>query len=101
MGDVASGSYLYVIPADEAVSRLERELELVERSMWTVGALSAQQAQQAQRVAERVGRLASQLLEITAAEPWDAVHARLGTTAASSEGCSALSGELGSPDHEG
>lgn len=86
------------MPADDTVSRLERELELVERSMSAVGALSAQQAQ---RVAERVDRLASQLLEITAPESWDAVHARLGTKPASSEDFSALSGELGSPDDEG
>ncbi len=86
------------MPADDTVSQLERELEVVERSMSTVGALSAQQAE---RVAERVDRLASQLLEITAPESWDAVHARLGTTPASSEDFSALSGELGSPDDEG
>lgn len=73
--------------AEDSVSQLERELEIVERSMSAVGALSAQQAE---GVAERVDRLASQLLEITTPEPWDAVHARLGTTPASDEDFSAL-----------
>lgn len=66
--------------------------------MSAVGALSVQQAE---RVAERVERLASQLLEITPPEPWDVVHARLSTTPASDEDFSALMGELGSPDGEG
>ena len=87
-----------VMPSDDTVSQLERELETVERSMSAVGALSAQQAE---RVAERVDRLASQLLEITTPEPWDAVHARLGTTPASSEDFAALTDELASPDGEG
>ncbi len=86
------------MPSDDSVSQLERDLETVERSMSAVGALSAQQAE---RVAERVDRLASQLLEITTPEPWDAVHARLGTTPASGEDFAALRGELGSPDREG
>jgi predicted metal-dependent phosphoesterase TrpH len=86
------------MPADDSVDQLERELETVERSMSAVGGLSAQQAQ---RVAERVDRLASQLLAITTPEPWDGVHARLGTTPASGEDFSALVGELGSPDGEG
>jgi len=86
------------MPADDSVDQLERELETVERSMSAVGGLSAQQAE---RVAERVDRLASQLLAITTLEPWDEVHARLGTTPASGEDFSELVGELGSPDGEG
>ena len=86
------------MPADDSVNQLERELETVERSMSAVGGLSAQQAE---RVAERVDRLASQLLEITTPEPWDGVHVRLGTTPASGEDFSELVGELGSPDGEG
>ena len=86
------------MPADDSVDQLERELEVVERSMSAVGGLSAQQAE---RVAEPVDRLASQLLAITTPEPWDGVHARLGTTPASGEDFSALMGELGSPDGEG
>lgn len=86
------------MPTDDAVSQLERELETVERSMSTVGALSTQQAE---RVAERVDRLASQLLEITTPEPWDAVHVRLGTTPASGADFSTLTDELGEPDGEG
>ena len=86
------------MPAEDSVKQLERELETVERSMSAVGGLSAQQAE---RVAERVDRLASQLLEITTPEPWHGVHARLGTTPASGEDFSALMGELGSPDGEG
>jgi hypothetical protein len=66
--------------------------------MSAVGALSAQQAE---RVAERVDRLASQLLEITTPEPWDAVHSRLRTTPASGEDFSSLTGELGQADGEG
>jgi hypothetical protein len=86
------------MPAEEPVSQLERELESVERSMSAVGELTAQQAE---RVAERVDRLTSQLLEITTPEPWDSVHARLGTTAASGEDFSALMRELDPPDGEG
>jgi predicted metal-dependent phosphoesterase TrpH len=86
------------MPAEDSVSQLERALESVERSMSVVGALSEQQAE---RVAQRVDRLASQLLEITTPEPWDAVQARLGTTPASSEDFSRLAAELGSPDDEG
>jgi len=86
------------MPADDSVSQLERELESVERSMSAVGGLSAQQAE---RVAERVDRLASQLLEITTPEPWGAVHERLGTTPASGEDFSELVSELNSPDGEG
>jgi len=56
--------------------------------MSAVGALSAQQAEP---VAKRVDRLASQLLEITTPEPWDVLHARLGTTPASGEDFSTLS----------
>ncbi len=93
-----AGGYRWGMAADDSVSRLERELETVERSMSAVGTLSVEQAQ---RVAERVDRLASQLLEITTPEPWGAVHARLGTTPASGEDFSALMGELGSPDGEG
>ena len=86
------------MPADDSVDQLERELETVERSMSAVGGLSAQQAE---RVAERVDRLASQLLAITTPEPWDEVNARLGTPPASGEDFSELVGELGSPDGEG
>jgi len=82
------------VPADDSVSQLERELDFVERSMSAVGGLSAQQA-------ERVDQLASQLLAITTPEPWDGVHARLGTMPASSEDFSKLVSELGSPDGEG
>ena len=83
------------MPGEDSVSRLEQELETVERSMSTVGVLSAQQAE---RVADRVDRLASQLLEISPPEPWAAVHARLGTTPASADDFASLAGELGSPD---
>lgn len=41
------------------------------------------------------------LLAITTPEPWDRVHTRLGTTPASGEDFSSLTGELGSPDGEG
>jgi hypothetical protein len=45
--------------------------------------------------------LATQLLEITTPDPWDAVHARLGTTPAGGEDCSTLTDELWSPEGEG
>ena len=98
-GMTSGGRYTVVgMPADESVSQLERDLETVARSMSAVSALSEQQAA---RVAERVDRLASQLLEITTPEAWDVVHGRLGTTPASSEDFSSLMDELGSPDGEG
>ena len=43
--------------------------------------------------------LADDVLEMTVPEPWHAVHARLGTTPASADDFSALTGELGSDDN--
>lgn len=57
-------------------------------------------AQQAERVADRVDRLASQLLEISVQAPWAVVHARMGTTPADAEDFSGLLDELGSSDDE-
>lgn len=55
--------------------QLEHQLEGAERTLSGLGTLDAQQAD---RVAQRMDRLASQLLEISAPPPIDAVHQRLG-----------------------
>jgi hypothetical protein len=77
------------MPDEDSLAPLERELEAIERSLSDLGALDEQQAE---RVAARVDRLASRLLEISAPEPWAAAHARLGTTPARPEDVFRLAG---------
>jgi len=57
--------------------------------------------QQAERVAARMDRLASQLLEVSSPPVIDAVHGRLGTIPASSEDFASLVDGMGSADREG
>jgi len=62
--------------ADNAIEQLEDQLEGAAR---TLSALSSLTDQQAQRVAQRMDRLASQLLEVSAPPAMNDVHSRLGT----------------------
>ena len=58
-------------------------------------------AQQADRVAQRMDRLASQLLEISAPTPIDAAHQRLGITPLGPDALESLADQMGPRDGEG
>jgi len=81
-----------------SIEQLEEQLEGVERTLSGIGTLSDQQAD---RVAQRMDRLASQLLAVSAPPPMTAVHAELGTTPANIEDCDSLADRMGPPDREG
>jgi hypothetical protein len=83
---------------DESIAQLEQQLEGASRAM---SALDRLNAREAERVAERMDRLASQLLEISEPPPMEAVYQRLGVTPASDEDFASLVDEMGAPDGEG
>jgi hypothetical protein len=83
---------------DESVAQLE---DLLDGASRTLSSLRALNAGQAERVGERMDRLASQLLEISPPPAMEAVHARLGTTPASSEDFASVVDEMGVADGEG
>lgn len=83
---------------DESVAQLE---DLLDGASRTLSNLQALNAGQAERVGERMDRLASQLLEIGPLPAMEAVHARLGTTPATSEDFASAVGEMGVADGEG
>jgi hypothetical protein len=85
-------------PSEESIARLEDQLDGALRTLSGLGALNASQAE---RVAGRMDRLASQLLEVSPPAPMAAVHERLGTAPASAEDFAALLGEMGPADGEG
>ena len=84
--------------SDDSIAQLEHQLEGAERTLSGLGTLSAQQAD---RVAQRMDRLASQLLEISAPPAIDAVHQRLGIAPAGSDELDALADQMGPRDGEG
>ena len=83
---------------DESIAQLEQQLDGASRAM---SALDQLNAREAERVAARVDRLASQLLEISEPPAMDAVYERLGVTPASDEDFASLVDEMGAPDGEG
>lgn len=83
---------------DESVAQLE---DLLDGASRTLSSLQALNAGQAERVGERMDRLASQLLEISPPPTMEAVHARLGTTPATSEDFASAVDEMGVADGEG
>ena len=83
---------------DESIAQLEQQLEGASRAM---SALDRLNAREAERVAARMDRLASQLLEISEPPAMDAVYERLGVTPASDEDFESLVEEMGAPDREG
>ena len=83
--------------SDSAIDELEDQLEGAERILSGLGALSDRQAE---RVAQRMDRLASQLLEVSEPPPIDGVHERLGTTPAGEE-LEGLADRMGPADGEG
>jgi hypothetical protein len=100
MMSVNCKEYLYPVSRrpEDAIDELEDQLEGAERTLSALGALSDDQAQ---RVAERMDRLASQVLEVSEPPSIDGVHERLGTAPAPAEELEALAEEMGSPDGEG
>jgi len=85
-------------PLDESIAALENQLEGVSRALSGSNALNARQAE---RVAERMDRLASQLLELSPPPSIDEVHQRLATRPASAEDFAGLVDEMGTADGEG
>ena len=83
---------------DESVAQLE---ELLDGASRTLSSLQALNAGQAERVGERMDRLASQLLEISPPPAMEAVHTRLGTTPATSEDFASAVDEMSVADGEG
>jgi hypothetical protein len=83
---------------DESIAQLEQQLDGASRAM---SALDQLNAREAERVAARMDRLASQLFEISEPPAMEAVYQRLGVTAASDEDFASLVDEMGAPDGEG
>jgi hypothetical protein len=83
---------------DESIAQLEQQLDGASRAM---SALDQLNAREAERVAARLDRLASQLLEISEPPAMEAVYERLGVTPASDEDFASLVEEMGAPDREG
>lgn len=82
----------------ESIAQLEEQLDGVSRMLSGMEELNARQAE---RVAARMDRLASQLLEISPPPAMEAVYQRLGVTPASDEEFVSLVDEMGAPDGEG
>ena len=83
---------------DESIAQLEEQLDGASRTM---SALDQLNAREADRVAARMDRLASQLLEISPPPAMEAVYERLGVTPASNEDFASLVDAMGAPDGEG
>jgi len=83
---------------DESIAQLEDQLDGASRTLSSLDALNARQAE---RVAARMDRLASQLMEVSPPVAMEAVHQRLGTTPASSEDFAAVVDQMGSADGDG
>lgn len=83
---------------DESVAELEDQLDGASRTLSSLDALNARQAE---RVAARMDRLASQLMEVSPPTAMEAVHQRLGTTPASSEDFATVVDQMGRADGEG
>ena len=84
--------------AENAIEQLEDQLEGAAR---TLSALSSLTDQQAQRVAQRMDRLASQLLEVSAPPAINDVHSRLATHPVELAEFDSLTDRLGAADGEG
>lgn len=83
---------------DESIAQLEAQLDGASR---TLSGLDALNARQAERVAARMDRLASQLMEVSPPPAMAGVHQRLGTTPASSEDFASVVDQMGPADGEG
>ena len=81
-----------------SIAQLEDQLDGASRTLSMMHALNAPQAE---RVAARMDRLASQLLEVSPPPAMEAVHQRMGTTPASGEDFAAVVDQMGPADGEG
>jgi hypothetical protein len=84
--------------SDDSIERLEDQLDGAVRTLSRLGTLSDDDAR---RVAQRMDRLASQLLEVSAPLSMDVVHERLGTTPAGRDEIATLVKEMSPADGEG
>jgi hypothetical protein len=85
-------------PADNSIKQLEAQLEGAER---TLASLRPLDRGDAERVGERMDRLASQLLAVTEPRSMADVHKGLGTEPLGEGELSALSDQMLPPDGEG
>lgn len=85
-------------PREESIAQLEKQLDGAARTMSGLAELNAREVE---RVAARMDRLASQLLEISPPPSMDSVYERLGVTPGTDEAFASLVDEMGSPDGEG
>jgi hypothetical protein len=85
-------------PTDDSLEQLERQLEGAERALSAVDALNEQEAE---RVADRMDRLASQLLGVSQPPSMDVVRQQEGTEPARATDFERLAEQMGSPDGEG
>ena len=83
---------------DESMAQLEDQLDGASRTLSSLDALNDRQAE---RVAVRMDRLASQLMEVSPPPSMEGVHQRLGTTPASSEDFASVVDQMGPADGEG
>lgn len=83
---------------DSLLAELESQLEGAARSLSAVQALDQQQAE---RLGDRMDRLASQLLEVSDPPAIESVHDELGVTPAAAEELTALRAEMAPADDEG
>ncbi|MGI8730113.1 MAG: hypothetical protein ACR2LK_09025 [Solirubrobacteraceae bacterium] len=83
---------------EESIAQIEAQLDGVTR---TLSGLDELNARQAERVAARMDRLASRLLEISPPPAMEAVYQRLGASPARSEEFASLADEMGPADGEG
>lgn len=85
-------------PREDSIAQLEEQFDVLSRAVSGMDALNAREAD---RVAARMDRLASQLMEIFPPPPMDEVYGRLGATAAGDEDFASLVDEMSAPDGEG
>jgi hypothetical protein len=85
-------------PSEDSVARLEDQLDSASRTLSALGALNARQAE---RVAARMDRLSSQLLDLSEPVPMAAVHEQLATSPASDDDFASLVREMSPGDSEG
>jgi len=84
--------------SENSIEQLEDQLDGVARTLSGLGTLNDRQAE---RVAQRMDRLASQLLEVSAPPRMVAVHERLATKPISREEFDSVIDQMGSSDGEG
>jgi hypothetical protein len=85
-------------PSESSIAEIEAKLDEATRALASVEQLRGRDAE---RIEEKMERLASQLLEVTAPIPMSEIHERLGTTPVSPEEFAELSKYMLPPDGEG